>query len=52
LNPKTQTFVYLWLELVDADVNSKGELGLSEGGSETSLAVMADIMTKKRLKTR
>jgi hypothetical protein len=47
LNPKTQTFVYPWLELVDTDVKSKGELGLSGGGSETSLAVMADTTPKQ-----
>ena len=50
LNLKTQTFVYPWLELVDTDLKSKGELGLSGGGSETLLAVMADIMLKQRMK--
>jgi hypothetical protein len=51
LNPKTQTLVYPWPELVDTDVESKGKLGLSGGGSETSLAVMADIMPKRWMKT-
>ena len=45
LNPKTQTFVYPWPELVDTDVKHK-RLGLSGGGSEMSLAGMADIMPR------
>ena len=52
LNPKAQTLVYSWMNLVDTDVELEGELGLSGGGSETSLAVTADIASKGWVKLR
>jgi hypothetical protein len=40
------------MNLVDTDVELEGELGLSGGGSETSLAVTADIASKGWVKLR